>query len=152
MIYRTSLAAIALIFSLCASALALDPQEILSDPALEQRARTIGKELRCLVCQNQSIDDSEADLAKDLRRVVREQIVTGKNDDEVVAYVVARYGDYVLLKPPFKPQTYVLWLGPLAIFALGLWGVFLFHRRRSGLTPPPPLSREEQDKSLWQGL
>jgi len=94
--------------------LAVNPDEILADPVLEGRAREISKGLRCLVCQNQSIDDSDAGLAKDLRVLVRERLTAGDNDDQVVEFVVARYGDFVLLKPPFMASTLALWLGPNA--------------------------------------
>jgi len=100
-------------------ALAVEPDEVLKDPALESRARTISKELRCLVCQNESIDDSQADLAKDLRLLVRERIVAGDSDGEVKDYLVARYGEFVLLKPPFNPGTYLLWSAPFLTIALG---------------------------------
>jgi len=109
---------------------ALDPREMLADPALEARARAIGRELRCLVCQNQSIDDSNADLARDLRVLVRERIQAGDSDEAVKQYVVARYGDFVLLSPPLKPVTYLLWASPALVLALGLMGVALYYRRR----------------------
>ena len=95
-----------------APALAVNPDEMLPDPALEARARDISKHLRCLVCQNQSIDDSDAGLAKDLRVLVRERIKAGDSNDEVIAFIVDRYGDYVLLNPPVKKSTIVLWAGP----------------------------------------
>jgi cytochrome c-type biogenesis protein CcmH len=100
------------------------------DPRIEARARAIGKELRCLVCQNQSIDDSDAELAQDLRRLVRERVAAGDSDQAVIAYVVSRYGDFVRLKPPFKPATYALWLGPAAIAALATLVVIAYFRRR----------------------
>ena len=108
------------------------PDEMLADPVLEARARDISKNLRCLVCQNQSIDDSDADLAKDLRIIVRERLTAGDSDSAVVDYVVARYGDLVLLKPPFKGTTLVLWLGPPVIAGLGLWAMVVFLRRHGG--------------------
>ncbi len=111
-------------------ALAVNPDEVMADPVLEARAREISKGLRCLVCQNQSIDDSDADLAKDLRLLVRERLTKGDSDDQVVEFIVVRYGDFVLLKPPFKATTLVLWLGPLVILGLGLVAVFAFFRRR----------------------
>lgn len=118
---------------------AVEPSEMLEDPILEQRARAISKQLRCLVCQNQSIDESDADLARDLRIIVREQLVAGKSDEEVIGFVVARYGDWVLLSPPLKTSTLVLWLGPLGIAGLaGLmyWGFFRRH---------PPLDDDAAD-------
>jgi cytochrome c-type biogenesis protein CcmH len=116
--------------SLALPALAVEPDEILDDPALEARAREISAGLRCLVCQNESIDASSADLAKDLRILVRERLVAGDSDDEVRAFMVARYGDFVLLKPPVKPETYVLWFGPAAILLAGAFGVAVYIRRR----------------------
>jgi cytochrome c-type biogenesis protein CcmH len=126
-----------LAFSLAWPAAAVEPGEILADPVLERRARDISKNLRCLVCQNQSIDDSNADLARDLRVLVRERLVMGDSDSAVIRYIVARYGDYVLLDPPFKGSTYVLWFGPGVIFAFGAAAVVLFLRRRRSLAPPP---------------
>lgn len=109
---------------------AVEPGEKLASPALEARAREVSKELRCLVCQNQSIDDSDAELAHDLRLVVRERITAGDSDREVLDYVVSRYGDFVLLRPPFKASTYVLWLGPALIFVSGAVAIAMFYRRR----------------------
>ncbi len=113
-----------------APAWAVNPDEMLADPVLEARAREISKGLRCLVCQNQSIDDSDADLAKDLRLIVRERLTAGDSDAQVVDFVVSRYGDFVLLRPPFKMSTLVLWLGPAAIAGAGFFAVVLFFRRR----------------------
>ncbi|MEQ8320218.1 MAG: cytochrome c-type biogenesis protein CcmH [Rhodospirillales bacterium] len=121
----------ALVFIMLASpALAVQPDEILDDPALEARAREVGKDLRCLVCQNQSIDDSDADLARDLRVLVRDRIVAGDSNQEVIDYVVSRYGDFVLLDPPFKLKTYALWFGPGVIILFGIFAVFMFFRRK----------------------
>jgi cytochrome c-type biogenesis protein CcmH len=131
---------------LAPAAHALDPSELLPDPALETRARTLSKELRCLVCQNESIDDSNADLARDLRRIVRERLVAGDSDGAVKQYLVARYGDFVLLEPPIKLTTWALWFGPLVVLMLGALGVFVFFRRRQAQPPVvvPPLSAEER--------
>ena len=112
------------------AALAVDPGEILKDPELEKRARSISKGLRCVVCQNQSIDDSDAQLARDLRILVRNRIIAGDSDTAVVDYVVSRYGDYVLLKPPVKEVTLVLWFGPILITLTGLLCLILFFRRQ----------------------
>ncbi|HUT47778.1 MAG TPA: cytochrome c-type biogenesis protein [Alphaproteobacteria bacterium] len=112
------------------AALAVEPNEVLKDPALEKRARNISKRLRCLVCQNQSIDDSNAGLARDLRVLVRERLTAGDSDKQVVGFVVARYGDFVLLRPPVNAATFVLWFGPLLILLLAGAGVFVFLRRR----------------------
>ena len=129
MIYRVL--AIALIsITMMSPAHAVNPDEILEDLALEARARVVGKELRCLVCQNQSIDDSDADLARDLRVLVRERITQGDSNEEVIDYVVSRYGDFVLLNPPFKLKTYALWFGPWVILMFGIGVIWLFYRRR----------------------
>jgi len=112
------------------SAHAVDPGEILKDQALEKRARAISKGLRCVVCQNQSIDDSDVQLARDLRVLVRDRIIAGDSDQAVVDYVVSRYGDFVLLRPPLKAVTLVLWLGPIVIALCGLFGLVLFFRRQ----------------------
>ena len=150
---RKALFALALVFAWPPPAWAVNPDEVLSDPVMENRAREISRGLRCLVCQNQAIDDSDADLAKDLRIIVRERLTAGDSDAQVVDFVVSRYGDYVLLKPPFKLATLVLWLGPAAIAGGGLIAVLMFFRRRrtgesavqpaAVLTRPPPLSDEE---------
>ena len=112
-----ALAGAAIALCLASPAHAVDPGEILPDAALEQRARAISSELRCLVCQNQSIDDSNAPLAKDLRVLVRERLTAGESDRAVVDYIVARYGDFVLLKPPFNSHTLLLWFAPLLCLA-----------------------------------
>ena len=125
-------------------ALAIGAEETLPDPALEARAVAIHKLLRCLVCQNQSIHDSNADLARDLRRIVRERLATGEDDGQVIEFVVSRYGDWVLLKPPFKGTTLVLWLGPAVLLALAAAGVIAYFRRRRHATPEAPLTAEEQ--------
>jgi cytochrome c-type biogenesis protein CcmH len=139
-------ALVALLLTGPASA-ATSPDEMLKDPAQESRARALGRELRCLVCQNQSIDDSDADLAKDLRRVVRERVGAGESDGQVKAFLVARYGDFVLLKPPVRPETYLLWFGPAAVLLLG-GGILLVAyrgRRRGGASgAPAELSAQER--------
>jgi cytochrome c-type biogenesis protein CcmH len=144
---RNDIAWFALLSSLTCFALpahAVRPDEMLPDPVLEARARDIGKELRCLVCRNQSIDDSEADLAHDLRVLVRERLKAGDSNDEVVAYIRARYGDFVLLRPPFEVSTWLLWGGPLLFLLIGLWGIGRYLRRQAGITAPPPLSPDEE--------
>jgi cytochrome c-type biogenesis protein CcmH len=136
-----------LLFCLLAagSAFAVEPGERLADPALEARARAISAELRCLVCQNESIDDSDADLAHDLRVLVRERLTAGDRNAQVIDYIVARYGDYVLLRPPFKLSTLVLWLAPLGILALAAGGFMIAIRRRREAFPlPPPLTAAER--------
>ena len=111
-------------------ALAVRPDELLSDPALEARARTISEGLRCLVCQNQSIDDSDADLAHDLRVLVRERLTAGDTDDQVRAYLVARYGEYVLLNPVMAPHTILLWVAAPVVLVIGGIAVFIGARRK----------------------
>jgi len=112
---------------------AVSPGEIISDPKLEKRARAISKGLRCVVCQNQSIDDSDAQLARDMRILVRDRILAGDSDSAVINYVVSRYGDFVLLKPPVKGVTLVLWLGPIFIALMGFIGLVLFFWRQRKL-------------------
>jgi len=138
------LLALTLLFALSAPALAVRPDEILADPALEARARTISEGLRCLVCQNQSIDSSDADLARDLRVIVRERLTAGDSDDEVRAFLVARYGEYVLLNPVIAPHTLALWIaGPLVLLG-GAAVVFLAARRkRTVATGVSQLTAEE---------
>ena len=127
-------------------ALATEPSEVLPDPALESRAREIGRALRCVVCQNQSIDDSSAEVARDMRRAVRERVVAGDSNQAVFDFMVARYGDYVLLKPPFRAGTLILWLGaPLVLLVAG-GALFLAARRRKPVTAPVPLSDEERHR------
>jgi cytochrome c-type biogenesis protein CcmH len=128
------------------AALAVEPDEMLADPALEARAREISKELRCLVCQNQSIDDSSADLARDLRVLVRQRLVAGDSDEQVIQYVADRYGDFVLLRPPLKPATLALWLAPPLLLAVGGVMSILYLRRRRAIEAARPLSPEEQQR------
>ena len=121
------------------------PAEMLKDPAQEARARELSRELRCLVCQNQSIDDSDADLARDLRRIVRERIAAGDSDEAILSYLVDRYGQFVLLRPPLEPATWLLWLGPAAVLLLGAGLLVAFYRsRRRVPAAPAELSAEEQ--------
>ena len=115
-------------------AYAVQPGEILADPALEQRARELSVELRCLVCQNQSIDDSNAPLARDLRLVVRERLVAGDTNDQVMRYVVDRYGEFILLRPPLRMGTLLLWITPLVVLGAGLAWILIAWRRRSRIT------------------
>src|SRR6266852_1667997 len=110
-------------------ALAVQPDEILSDSTLEARARALSKELRCMVCQNQSIDDSDAPLARDLRILVRERLKAGDTDQQVIDFLVARYGDFVLLKPRFTSHTALLWLMPAVVFVIGALALVLVSRR-----------------------
>jgi cytochrome c-type biogenesis protein CcmH len=132
----------ALVLLASSPALAVQPDEMLADPALEARARVISEGLRCVVCQNQSIDDSDAPLAKDLRLVVREQLKLGKTDADVTAYIVSRYGNFVLLKPPVEPATWALWAGPFAVLFIGGAGVALWSRRRRSEDEAPLTAAE----------
>ena len=140
---------IAVLFALFApgAAFAVRPDEMLKDPALEARARHLSEELRCMVCQNQSIDDSEAPLAHDLRVLVRQRLEAGDSDRQVLDYLVSRYGDFVLLKPPFKLETLLLWGLPPLTLLIGLAGLVVMSRRRKSLAErPEPLSSDEQAK------
>jgi cytochrome c-type biogenesis protein CcmH len=129
------------------AALAVEPSERLPDPALEARARTLSQELRCLVCQNQSIDDSNADLAHDLRVLLRKRLTAGDTDRQVLDFIVARYGMFVLLDPPFAPATYFLWLGP-PLLVVGAGALLILRARRRRLTvEPPALSAEERARA-----
>ena len=134
---------IALLCLLPLPALAVNPDEVLSDPVLEHRARELSAQLRCMVCQNQSIDDSNAELARDLRLLVRERISGGDSDDAVIDYVVSRYGEFVLLKPRLSAKTYLLWGFPIALLAGGLVVVMLYGRKRNRIEPGK-LTAEEQ--------
>ena len=134
---------VALLLLLAGTAHAVQPDEVLADAGLEARARAISEGLRCVVCQNQSIDDSDAPLAKDLRLVVREQLQLGKSDAEVTAYVVSRYGNFVLLKPPVEPATWALWAGPFAVLIIGSAGMAVWSRQRR-MAEVAPLSEAEQ--------
>ncbi|HEV7259703.1 MAG TPA: cytochrome c-type biogenesis protein [Bosea sp. (in: a-proteobacteria)] len=131
-------------FATAGPAFAVQPGEILPDAALEQRARAISSELRCLVCQNQSIDDSDAPLAKDLRVLVRERLVAGDSDRAVREFVVARYGDFVLLRPPFDLRTALLWAAPFLILLAALGFMWRRGRAMAAPTSAAPLSDEER--------
>ena len=126
---RRALVMLAALWLGLAPALAQEAQ--LADPKLEQRARDLSKEIRCVVCQSQSVADSDADIARELRVLIREQIAAGKSDQDIRDYLVARYGDFVLFDPPFKAATYVLWIGPFAVLVLAGLVVALFFRRRA---------------------
>ncbi|WP_294531960.1 cytochrome c-type biogenesis protein [uncultured Rhodoblastus sp.] len=129
-----------------APAFAVQPDEILADSQLEQRARNISAGLRCLVCQNQSIDDSDATLAKDLRVLVREHLQAGDSDEQIRKYLVARYGNFILLKPPFAWDTALLWLSPFVLLALGGAAILSHSRRKRSEKPAAPLSADESEK------
>lgn len=129
-------------------ALAVNPDEMLKDPALEQRARELSAQLRCMVCQNQSIDDSNAELAKDLRLLVRERITQGDTDKQVIDYLVSRYGEFVLLKPRLTEKTLALWIMPGVLFLAGLVAVFLYSRRARPVAEAEHLLTDEEKARL----
>ena len=129
------------------ASLAVQPDEVLKDPTLEARARDLSRELRCMVCQNQSIDDSEAPLARDLRLLVRERLTKGDSDRQVLDFLVARYGEFVLLKPRLEWQTLLLWGLPPAVLLIGIVALFVqIRRRNSAVAELPPLTAEERRK------
>jgi cytochrome c-type biogenesis protein CcmH len=143
---RATLAALLLLAGVNAAG-AVEPRERLADPTLEARARALSKELRCLVCQNESIDDSNADLAHDLRVLLRERIAGGDSDAQALQFLVNRYGDFVLLKPPVAPATYALWFGPPTVLALGAIGaLFYLRRRRASVAELAPLTEAERQR------
>lgn len=146
---RRLLAAIAVLLAslvlAAGHAWAVEPDEMLKDPAQEARALAISKTLRCVVCQNQNIDDSAAPLASDMRRLVRERVVAGDTDDKVRGYMVARYGNFVLLRPPLQADTLLLWFGPLAVLLISGGGFWAYLHRKAPRAAAP-LSREERAK------
>jgi cytochrome c-type biogenesis protein CcmH len=144
------LALIALHVALAAptAALAVEPDEILNDPKLEARARDLSSELRCLVCQNQSIDDSAAPLARDLRLLVRERLTKGDSDQQVLDFLKARYGEFVLLKPPLELHTLLLWGLPPAALIVGMIGLIAMARRRNAATVAAPALSEAEQRTL----
>ncbi|SDP66381.1 cytochrome c-type biogenesis protein CcmH [Sulfitobacter litoralis] len=139
-----NLVAAAILATLPFAAGAVEPDEVLDDPVLEARARGISKVLRCLVCRSENIDNSNAGVARDLRLLVRERLTTGDTDEEVIDYIRARFGDYVLLKPPFKPETYVLWLAPAALMLIGGIGVIGILRKSGGTKVVNELDDDEK--------
>lgn len=142
----TRLLVVLIALSVAGPSWAVDPDERLDDPALEERARGLSQELRCLVCQNQSIDDSDAPLAKDLRVLVRERLKAGDTDSEVLSYIVDRYGEFVLLRPPLRAGTVLLWLSPFLVLLIGIGGVAVYVRSRgpAEAEAPEPLSAAEK--------
>ena len=135
----------ALLLTLAVPAFAVQPDEVLQNPQLEARARALSQHLRCMICQNQSIDDSDAPLARDLRLLVRERLNAGDSDSQVIDFLVSRYGEFVLLKPRFEWHTAALWLLPPVILLAGAIAVFLSTRRRP-VAPDPALSEAERAK------
>ncbi len=138
------LMAVALSLGVALPAVAQFVEAPLADAALEARARALNKHLRCLVCQNQSIDSSNAGLAADMRQIVRERVVAGDSDPQVIDFFVERYGDWVLLEPPFKARTVVLWVGPFVVLILGAAAVVFLRLRRSATPQATALSEEER--------
>jgi cytochrome c-type biogenesis protein CcmH len=133
-----------LILAAAGPAVAVQPDEMLKDPALEARARALSAELRCMVCQNQSIDDSDAPLAHDLRVLLRERIAAGDSDAAVIDFLVARYGEFILLRPRVNGHTWLLWATPPAVLLIGAAAAFAVLRRRAAAAPPKALDAEEQ--------
>ena len=142
---RKILALVALLM-LAPAAFAVEPSERLSDPALEARARALSEQLRCLVCQNETIDESNAPLAHDLRVLLRQRIAAGDTDAETLKFLTDRYGDFVLLRPPVEPATYLLWFGPIAVLVLAAGGALIYLRHRKAAAPVAPLSVAEQNR------
>ena len=147
---RLRLALLALFVALSAPAFAVQPDEVMKDAGLEARARALSSELRCMVCQNQSIDDSDAPLARDIRLLIRERIGKGESNDQVRAYLVSRYGDFILLKPPFKLDTLILWLSPALVLCAGLAAIVM-NRRKSPAAAPKLTAEEEAELAAAMG-
>ncbi len=141
---RITLACLLCLTPLAASA--VQPGEIMTNPGLEARARALSAQLRCMVCQNESIDESNADLARDLRLLVRERLQAGDSDDQILAFLVRRYGDFILLKPPFKLETWLLWGAPLIVLLAGGCIILVSRRRQKNFAPATPLSEAERAK------
>jgi len=142
---RAAMLALALVLH-AASAVAVQPDEILSDSGLETRARTLSRELRCMVCQNQSIDDSDAPLARDLRILVRERLSAGDSDQQVKEFLVARYGEFVLLKPRFEARTLLLWTVPPGILVIGAFALWFLAKRGNSGRDSSPLTKAERER------
>ncbi|MBA3515192.1 MAG: cytochrome c-type biogenesis protein CcmH [Pyrinomonadaceae bacterium] len=126
---------------------AQEAKRIADDPELERRVMNLSQELRCLVCQNETLADSRADLAVDLRREIREQMKAGKSDKEIISFLTARYGDFVLYRPPVKPTTYLLWFGPFVLMVIGFVVLFRYLKQRRELISRQPLSPEEHRRA-----
>jgi cytochrome c-type biogenesis protein CcmH len=134
------------------AARAVQPDEIMTDPRLEARARALSAQLRCMVCQNESIDESHADLAHDLRVLVRERLQAGDSDDQIRAFLVRRYGDFILLKPPFKLETWLLWGAPVVILLIGCSIIFVARRRQKSLAPANIVSLSETERAKLEAM
>ena len=141
----------ALLLALATPALAVQPDEVMKDPALEARARTLSAELRCMVCQNQSIDDSDAPLARDIRLLIRQRIAEGETNAAVRSYLVSRYGDFILLKPPFKLETALLWLAPPLTLLAGVAAILFARRRAPAATEALTEEEEARLAALTKG-
>ena len=135
---------LAALIALSGPAFAVDPDEMLKDPGQEQRAEAIGRQLRCPVCKTESIEESDADFTRDLRKVVRERVAAGDTDRQVLDYMHARYGDFILLKPPFEPSTWILWLAPPLLLVAGGALAWVVMRRRPAVSEPPALTEAER--------
>ncbi len=146
MVGARSLILTCLLFLVPLMAKAVEPDEIMPDPKLEARARALSAELRCMVCQNESIDESHADLARDLRLLVRERLQAGDGDDQIRAFLVRRYGDFILLKPPFKLETWLLWGAPFLVLLTGACIILVARRRQQSIAPANLLSEAERAK------
>ena len=145
MMLRGLLAVVAVAAALIAQpALAVLPSEMLKDPTLEARAQTLSKDIRCQVCQNEDIDDSAAPLAADMRRLIREKILAGQTDQQILDFLVQRYGDNVLMRPPIKPATWLLWFGPAALLIVTGTLIAVAARRRTAAPAPPQLAPDEE--------
>lgn len=138
---------LALLFCLAFSIVAKEAQPSAADPVLEERVMKLSKELRCLVCQNETLADSRADLAEDLRAQIREQMKAGKSDKEIIAYLTARYGKFILYNPPIDPTTYLLWFGPFVLLLAGLFVLFRYLKQRRELIVEQPLSADERQRA-----
>jgi len=136
-----------IVASLPGFGLAKEAQPASADPVLEERVMNLSRELRCLVCQNETLADSRADLAEDLRNQIREQMKAGKSDKEIVAYLTQRYGKFILYNPPIDPTTYLLWFGPFVLLIAGLFVLFRYLKQRRGLITDQPLSTEERQRA-----
>ena len=136
-----------IIASLPGFALAKEAQPTSADPALEERVMNLSRELRCLICQNESLADSRVDLAEDLRNQIREQMKAGKSDKEIVAYLTQRYGKFILYNPPIDPTTYLLWFGPFVLLLAGLFVLFRYLKQRRELISDQPLSADERQRA-----
>jgi cytochrome c-type biogenesis protein CcmH len=136
-----------IVASLPGIGIAKEAQPASADPALEERVMNLSRELRCLVCQNETLADSRADLAEDLRNQIREQMKAGKTDKEIVAYLTQRYGKFILYNPPIDPTTYLLWFGPFVLLLAGLFVLFRFVKQRRELINDQPLSTDERERA-----